>query len=139
MSRFHAEFRSGAYPHYAVTNEQGSVMGTFTDQEMAAGFAEHLTRSLAPPKADEAWVLLFSPGKGYWRPNQQGYTESVRDAGRYSPEDAVAIVTSRNGFFRPAEERVQIHPEPRPPYPTCRHPLKCHGVGYCRAGIACND
>lgn len=25
------------------------------------------------------------------------------------------------------------------PYPFCRTPLKCAGVGYCRAEFACND
>lgn len=42
------------------------------------------------------WLIWSMEHDGWWKPNRNGYTEYLSEAGRYSFEDALDIVASAN-------------------------------------------
>jgi hypothetical protein len=46
--------------------------------------------------------LIWSEEHGaWWSPDQNGYTRSIREAGRYSLEQAIDIVQRANAYCKP--------------------------------------
>jgi hypothetical protein len=50
---------------------------------------------------DEGW-LIYKGGRGWYRPNAQGYTSNPAEAGRYSREDALSY-SHPNGLDGPRD------------------------------------
>jgi hypothetical protein len=44
----------------------------------------------------DKWKIWSIEHQGWWRPNHQGYTKEIKEAGRYSTNEAVSIVRSAN-------------------------------------------
>jgi len=49
---------------------------------------------------DTKWIIWSFEHKAWWMPLSRGYTEKVENAGKYSYEEAVKIVTSANAYGR---------------------------------------
>lgn len=104
---------------FVGTNEQFlNALGVIasrsgTDGVIAAVALELLSRraDLAAPSAPETqgeW-LIYKEGRGWYRPNAQGYTCNSAHAGRYSREDALSH-SHPNGLNGP-RDGVTIHHE----------------------------
>lgn len=51
---------------------------------------------------DEQYLVWSNEHRAWWRQGRCGYTRDVRNAGRYSKEDAIAISgTARTGWTDP--------------------------------------
>jgi hypothetical protein len=60
--------------------------------------------------------LIWSEEHGaWWRPGRMGYTTSIREAGRYSLDEATEIVENANRYLKSGfNEVVVVDPLQRP-------------------------
>lgn len=69
-----------------------------------------MTTNPTPPRDDaplHGW-LIHKAGRGWYRPNAQGYTSDTAQAGRYSHEDALSY-SHPNGWDGPRDEITIRH------------------------------
>lgn len=65
------------------------------------------------PEAKE-WLIWSIEHGAWWKPAMRGYTYNRSEAGRYSTQDACAIVNSANqynGDSKPNEAMIQVPSE----------------------------
>jgi hypothetical protein len=64
--------------------------------------------------------LVWSEEHGaWWRPGRAGYTRSIREAGRYSLDEAAAIVENANRYVRDGFNEVAVFDPMQRPEPQC--------------------
>jgi hypothetical protein len=47
-------------------------------------------------KSERAWAIWSEEHQAWWRPDSCGYSQSIRNAGRYTEEEAQKIALSAN-------------------------------------------
>jgi len=67
----------------------------------------------------ERSYLIFKAGRGWYRPDSQGYTAFKFDAGRYSKDEAIKI-THPNGLDGPRDGMLYRHESEVWDYPSDR-------------------
>ena len=76
------------------------------------------------------WLIWSDEHRAWWKPNENGYTENIREAGRYAFEDACRIVFDANKYrgvlMRPNEAMVRDESK------CCRAPM-VNGGAQCEA------
>ena len=81
-----------------------TIRADCSDTELNAAVAEHVAH------IQEQWVLMK---RGYYyRPKEQGYTDNIEEAGRYTRDETTIHVVFD------AEDAVTPHKLPTPPYAT---------------------
>lgn len=81
-----------------------------SDPEQMAGQLTEAQRAAMP---ETGW-LIYKAGRGYYRPNAQGYSSSPLEAGRYTRETALSY-SHPNGLDGPRDGMSIIHESKLPP------------------------
>lgn len=66
------------------------------------------------------WLVWSEEHGAWWKPGRRGYTRSIREAGRYSLDEAADIVEKANRYVRDGFNEVAVFdptakPRPEPP------------------------
>jgi len=64
-----------------------------------------------PEHIDKMWMVWSQEHNGWWRPAKQGYTNEIREAGKYCYEEALDITRSANWAGRFEEAMVPVTDE----------------------------
>lgn len=109
---FHAVSKWFQHRHYRYATSPHSITPEGGDH-----FADAGNKVLAPPAPtgeaepvadnDQGW-LIYKDGRGWYRPDAQGYTNDTMEAGRYSHEDALSYAHP-NGWDGPRDEITIRH------------------------------
>ncbi len=62
--------------------------------------------------SERAWVIWSEEHQAWWAPAKQGYTSSLKNAGRYTQAQAQEIEQSANAYLPPEAWRECAFPDP---------------------------
>ena len=68
---------------------------------------------------ERRWLIWSEEHGAWWRPGHAGYTRSMREAGRYGLEEAVAIIKEANRFLPPSRFNEAVVLDPMLLNPMC--------------------